>query len=78
MVGSHNFVGFRYLASIPVLTPAVGATVDADFNITFTDDATWRAAITTITVDGTTLVAGFSVGAGSITFTPSASNPTSL
>lgn len=59
----------------PSLTPASGVTVDASFNVTFTDDATWRAAITSITVGGTALPpAAYSTGtAGQITFTPSAS-----
>ncbi len=62
----------------PTLTAAGSATVDAAFDVTFTDDATWRAAITSITVGGTTLTAGYSVAAGQITFTPSASAPASL
>ncbi len=62
----------------PTLTAAVGATVDAPFDVTFTDDATWRGAITSITVNGTTLTAGYSVSSGKITFTPSASNPANL
>ncbi len=62
------------LSTPPTLTPAVGATVDNPFNITFTDDATWRSAITSITVGGVTLATGaYSVSAGQITFTPSAS-----
>lgn len=62
----------------PTLTAAVGATVDAAFNVTFTDDATWRAAITSIKVGATTLTAGYSVSAGQITFTPSTSTPSNL
>lgn len=63
----------------PTLTAAGGATVDAPFNVTFTEDATWRGAITSITVDGTPLTAGFNTGtAGQITFTPSASVPAGL
>jgi hypothetical protein len=62
----------------PTLTAAVGATVDGAFNVTFPDDAVWRAAITSITVGGVTLTAGSSVSAGQITFTPSASNPSNL
>jgi len=62
----------------PTLTAAAGATVDAPFNVTFTDDATWRAAITSIKVEGTTLTAGSSVSSGQITFTPSASSPAAL
>lgn len=62
----------------PTLTAAVGATVDAPFDVTFTDDATWRGAITSITVDGTTLTSGYSISSGKITFTPSASVPANL
>ncbi|MFP5041802.1 autotransporter-associated beta strand repeat-containing protein [Parasediminibacterium sp. JCM 36343] len=63
----------------PTLTAAVSATVDAAFNVTFTDDPTWRAATPiTVTVGGTTLTAGYSISAGQITFTPSSSAPASL
>jgi len=62
----------------PVLTAAVDATVDAPFAVTFTDDETWRSAITGITVDGTPLTAGFGVSAGAITFTPAGSDPAEL
>jgi hypothetical protein len=66
----------------PTLTAAAGATVDAAFDVTFTDDATWRSAITGVTVDvdgiPTPLTAGYSVAAGTITFTPSASIPAGL
>lgn len=62
----------------PTLTAAVGATVDAAFNVTYPTDAAWMAAITSITVNGTTLTAGSSLSAGNITFTPSASNLASL
>lgn len=64
--------------SSPTLSGAVGATVDSAFNVTFTDDATWRAAITSIAIGPTTLAAGYSVSAGQITFTPSASSPAAL
>lgn len=62
----------------PTLTAAGSATVDAAFDVTFTDDATWRAAITSVKIGGTTLTAGYSVSSGKITFTPSASSPASL
>jgi autotransporter-associated beta strand protein len=59
----------------PTLTAAVGATVDGAFDVTFTDNSTWRGAITSITVVGTTLdpSAYNTTVAGKITFTPSAS-----
>ena len=62
----------------PALIAAGSATVDNAFNVTFADNSAWRAAITSITVDGVTLTAGYSVTAGQITFTPSASAPASL
>ena len=59
----------------PTLTAAASATVDAPFNVTFTDDASWRVAITSITVGGTTLSASaYTISSGQITFTPSASS----
>lgn len=55
----------------PILTAAADATVDAQFDVTFTDDATWRAAINGITVDGKALVSSaYSISAGKITFKP--------
>jgi hypothetical protein len=62
----------------PVLTAAGSATVDAPFSVTFPEDATWRGAITGVTVGGTPLTAGFAVTSGTITFTPSASVPANL
>ena len=62
----------------PTLTAAGSATVDGAFNVTFTDSSAWRSAITAVTVGGTTLTAGYSVSAGQIAFTPSASAPASL
>src|SRR4051812_6440203 len=61
----------------PVLSPAPVATVDNPFDITFTDDAGWRAAITSISIGATTLTVGtdYTVSAGQITFIPTASNP---
>jgi autotransporter-associated beta strand protein len=59
----------------PVLTAAGGATVDAAFDVTFTDVPAWRSAITSITVGGTTLSSSAynTTVAGKITFTPSLS-----
>lgn len=65
---------FTTTATPPSVTAASNATVDAPFSMTFTDDATWRAAITGITVNGVTLSpTAYSVSAGQITFTPSLS-----
>ena len=71
---------FTASSTPPTLSAASGATVDNAFNVTLTaDDATWRSAITSITVDGTTLTAGFDkTQTGKIVFTPSASAPASL
>ncbi|MDD4993192.1 MAG: DUF1533 domain-containing protein [Paludibacter sp.] len=65
-------------ATSPTLTAATAPTTDAPFDITFTDDATWRSAITGVTVGGTALTAGYTIDAGKITFTPSASIPAGL
>ncbi|MEO5775254.1 MAG: YDG domain-containing protein, partial [Flavobacterium sp.] len=62
----------------PTLTAAAGATVDAPFDVTFTDAGGWAAAITGVTVGGTALTAGYTVGSNKITFTPSASVPAGL
>lgn len=62
------------LLTPPTLTAAANATVDAPFDVTFTEDASWRAAISSITVGGTTLATNaYTVSTGKITFTPSAS-----
>src|SRR4051812_7182079 len=63
----------------PVLSPDPNATVDNSFDITFTDDATWRAAITSISAGSTTLVSGsdYTISAGQITLIPTSSNPLS-
>lgn len=63
----------------PALSAAGSATVDEAFNVTFAENATWRGAITGVTVDGTALTGGWSAStSGQITFTPSASNPANL
>ena len=64
------------ITAAPTLTAAVAATVDGAFDVTFTDNATWRGAITSITVGGTTLdpLAYNKTVANKITFTPSASS----
>lgn len=41
--------------AVPTLTAAVGATVDANFNITYPTDDTWRDAITAVKIGGTAL-----------------------
>lgn len=66
----------------PTLTAASSPTVDAGFDVVFTDNAAsqaWvSAAGTAITVGGTTLTAGYAISNGKITFTPSASIPVGL
>ena len=62
----------------PTLTANATATVDGAFVVTFADNATWRGQISSITVGGTILTAGYTVAAGTITFTPSASSPANL
>ena len=65
-------VGLKYS---PALYAASGATVDNPFSITFTDNPTWRAAITQVKLGTNVLPGGaYSIStAGQITFTPSAS-----
>jgi hypothetical protein len=63
----------------PTLIAAGSATVDAPFTVTFTDSPAWRGAITSIKVNGTTLApSAYTISAGHITFTPSASSPATL
>ena len=59
----------------PLLTAAVSASVDAAFDVTFTDNSSWRTAISSITINGSTLASGAynTTVAGKITFTPSLS-----
>ena len=64
-----------------VVTPTLNAAtlnndVDHSFDITFTDDAAWRAAITAVKVDATTLTAttDYTIAAGVITLIPSGGN----
>ena len=66
---------FNISAPLITLTPASGVTVDAPFDVTFTENAFWRGSITGITVGGTTLdpSAYNKTVAGKITITPSAS-----
>jgi hypothetical protein len=59
----------------PTVTAANVATVDATFDVSFSDDPAWQAAITSITIDGVTLTSGYARAAGKITFTPASSLP---
>ena len=62
------------------LTPptlvAATATVDADFDITFSDDASWRAAVTSVTYGAAVLTPGtdYSLSAGILTLKPTGGN----
>jgi len=77
--GSVTSSAFIIKGIAPTITGAVSATVDAPFDATFTENATWRAAITGITVGGSALTAGYSTStAGKITFTPSLSSTATL
>ncbi|MFZ4106701.1 beta strand repeat-containing protein, partial [Flavobacterium sp.] len=72
-VGTISIAAFG-LSAPPSITAATGATVDAPFDVTFTDANSWSTSITGVTVGGTTLATGaYSVGTNKITFTPSAS-----
>ncbi len=78
-IGSNNGANITVTNGIsPTLTATVGATVDNPFVVTFTDDPAWRAAVTGIKIGGVALTSGYAIGAGTITFTPSASLPISL
>jgi hypothetical protein len=62
------------LLTPPTITAAANATVDAPYTVTFTDSLAWRGAITGIKANGTTLSpSAYSISAGQIVFTPSAS-----
>ena len=78
IIDDINWTAYSSSSSPPTLTAASNPTVDAPFNITFTDNSSWRSAITGITIGGTALTAGYSISAGSIIFTPSASAPANL
>ncbi|MBK6988481.1 MAG: hypothetical protein IPH33_09765 [Bacteroidetes bacterium] len=56
---------------------AASATVDADFDITFSDDASWRSAVTIVTYGLSVLTVGtdYSFAAGILTLKPSGGNP---
>lgn len=68
-------------ADAPVLTAdAVDIYVDNNIDITFTDDAAWRAAITAVKDGSTTLTAttDYTIAAGMLTLTPKATNTLSV
>ena len=60
------------LLTPPTLTAASAATVDNSFNITFTDNPTWRTAITSIQWGSTTMVSGtdYTLTAGALKIIP--------
>ncbi len=61
----------------PTLSAAANQSVDNNFNITFTDDESWRAAVTGITVDGTPYLAAsgvYSLTSGSLVLTTASIN----
>ena len=54
----------------PTLSAATSQTVDNNFVITYTDDPIWDAAVTGITVDGTSYnSSNYSLGSGTLTLT---------
>ncbi|MEI8086065.1 MAG: YDG domain-containing protein [Paludibacter sp.] len=57
----------------PTLTAAISPTVDANFDITFTDDATWRGVTPTVRYGLTTLTAttDYTITSGTLTLKPS-------
>ena len=68
------------MPSGPSLTAASSATVDNNFNVTFTDEATWRAAVTAVKYGSTTLVSGtdYDLSSGVLTLKPSGSSSSGL
>jgi Carboxypeptidase regulatory-like domain/Fibronectin type III domain/Protein of unknown function (DUF1533) len=60
----------------PTLTAASGATVDNNFNITFTDDPTWRGAVTVVKCGASTLTVStdYTLTAGVLTLKPGGGN----
>jgi hypothetical protein len=66
------------LATPPTLTNSSTATVDGPFTNTFADSPVWRGSIAAVTVNGATLLSGFTVSPGQIVFTPALSSPSSL
>ena len=60
------------LNTSPDLIPAVSATVTANYTITFADDATWRAAITSVVIGSRTLTRNtdYTISAGALTIMP--------
>ena len=77
-LGSINLTAASSLTP-PTLTAAISPTVDADFDVTFTDDAAWSGGGGhVVTVGGTTLTTGYTLSSGKITFSPSSSNPVGL
>jgi hypothetical protein len=66
-----------FLPDAPALAAdATDNTVDHDITITFTDDATWRSAVTAVSVNGTALTAttDYTLEAGILTLKPSGGN----
>ena len=66
---------FPVLPTQPVVKPAIAATVDAPFSLTFTDDPIWRAAIYEIRTGDNNAVlpkSVYSISPGQISFNPSA------
>jgi hypothetical protein len=69
-VGANSYTSSSTLTP-PTLTPASSATVDNSFIVTFTPTPSWNSAITSITINGTTVSSSaYSLGSGTITFTP--------
>ncbi len=73
-------ISFTATLATPLLTPptltAASATVDADFNITYTDDAAWRLAVTAVKYGTPTLnsITDYSFAAGILTLKPTGPN----
>jgi len=74
--GTTSLTNLANSFSAPALTAAAGATVDAAFDVTFTDNAAWRAAITGIRAGATAATAtaipaaAWTAAAGRVTLDP--------
>ncbi len=71
-LGDFAIANAIVLGTPPNLTAAVGATVSANYNITFTDDLAWRNAITSVVYGSTTLTPStdYTIASGVITIKP--------
>lgn len=75
-----SITGSIIASSPPSLTAASSPTVDANFNVTFTDNTAWRNAITAVKYGTNTLTVStdYAITAGTLTLKPSGSASSGL